>query len=1154
MYKNYTSFYYAIISHRLQQCVRPIVRVMRLTVLLLFTVIMQASAVSYAQNVTLKDHHITLKQLFKEVRRQTGYNVFYQYDQVNTNATIDVDFKNTPLKEVMKKSLSGQQLDFNIYENTVVIEKKDKVNSPTLTVITPAKIDVQGIVLDENGKSLPGVTIVIKGTQISAATDNNGQFFLRNVEEGAVLLISFVGYDNQEIPASAKVTIKLVPKLAELSEVVVVAYGKQKKATLTGAVTQVSGEEVAKSPVTNINNALQGRLPGLQFQQTSGQPGSDGASVNIRGFGSALTIVDGVATDISQLNPNDIESITVLKDGAAAMYGFKAANGAIIVTTKHGKTGAPVLSLDIYRGLQGNAVAYPKLLNAGQFVELSDEAAINIASAQNPNGPLPSLPYSQEDVQKWIAGTAPGYQSTDWHNLIFKNYAPLTNASLSIRGGTDATKYFISGGLLDQGGLLRSNTSKFKRYNFRSNVDFKISKRLKASFNVSGRLENTLAPPGPGITDGGGGTSVVSALIRAYPIYTPYANNNTNYFGATNVIGVNPLATASTQAGYYNNSEGVLNASGTIEYQIPYIDGLTASLNYNYEYDNTNSKTWLKQYSLYNYSPSSGAYNVVSTANSPSNLNQYNYQGGIPSDLQLSLKYDHTFGADHHLTGLLLLQKTKTNSDGYSVQRNFSLDALDQLQLGDILNQTINVNNPFSQTAYMGYAARINYDYKAKYLAEFGGRYDYSWKFPNGAGFFPEISAGWVISKENFFKVPFISNLKLKLSWARTPDDANFNGFNYISGYNYPSGSYLFTAGAPTNGLQVGSYANPNLTWLVGTLYNGGLEWGMWNGMITGEFNVFYRKRTGLPATVQVTYPSVTGINPPQANLNQDNTRGFELQLSFNKKFGDFGLTFSPNVAYSRTRNGFQVNPPAGSAWSNYTGGTAYRNANLGRGYIAIGQFQNQQQINSAPIQDGEGNLTLRPGDIRYKDINGDGVINGDDQTTISRGTFPQLQYGLNTTLSYKGFDLSVLFAGASEFDVNEAAELQDPLFNGSNTFQFFTDRWHHENIFDPNSPWIPGKYPSTIVGGSNNNNQASTFWTKSGTYLRLKTLDLGYSLSKSLLQGTGIGSARFYFSGQNLFILTGVKYLDPENLAGNGRGSFYPIQKVFSLGLNLTF
>ncbi len=1012
---------------------------------------------------------------------------------------------------------------------------------------------IKGRVVDEKGKPTPGVNVRIKGTTKVVSTDIDGNFTLDAVK-GDVLQIVAIGYQNKEIIVNNTADVfNITIKESEegLNEVVVVAYGSQKKATLTGSVTQLAGKDLAEAPIANINNGLQGRLPGLQFQQTSGEPGGDAANINIRGFGSALTIVDGVPTDFTQVNPNDIESITVLKDGAAAMYGFKAANGAIIVTTKRGKMGKPVLSVDAYTGIQGNAIAFPKLVNAGQFVELTNEASIN-AITLNPNTPFvpPVLPYSESEVQKWKDESDANHKSTDWYNEVLKDYAQMSSLNLSVRGGNDLAKYFIGGGILNQEGFLKSGTSKFKRYNLRSNLDMQITERLKVSLNISARLEDRISPPA-GIA--GNNLNVIQTIYRTYPLFAPYANNNPQYFGTTNVPGANAMALASNEAGYNSSTWAVFGASSIIEYKIPYVDGLSAKVNFNYEYKNQNYKNWNKQYSLYGYTPTTDSYIIVSTANNPSSLTQGTFQGGIPSDLQLSLNYERTFNNDHHFTGLLLLQRTKTKEFGFNVSRDFSIDALDQLGLGNTLGQNVGIPSNW-QTAYMGYAGRINYDYKEKYLAEFGGRYDYSWKFPNGGGFFPEVSAGWVISKESFLKSKIINNLKLKASWARIPDDADFGGFNYLSGYNYPSGSYLFNSGAPTNGLQVGSYANPSLTWLVGTLYNVGLEWGLFDHTITGEFNAFYRKRTGLQATVLANYPSVSGLNPPHANLNEDNTRGFELQLGYNKKIGGLTLNISPNVAYSRTKNGYREDAPAGSAWYNYTGATAYRWVNIGRGYVALGQFQSQQDINTSPIQDGKANLTLRPGDIKYEDINGDGVINGDDQTYINRGSFPKIQYGLNIGLTYKGFDFSALFAGAAHFDVTYSGSLQNPFNNGASTFEFFTDRWRHEDVFDPTTPWIPGKYPSTIAGGSDNNKQNSTFWTKDGSYIRLKTLNVGYTLPERLVKKVGVGSARFYVSGQNLLMITGVKYLDPEALAGNTNGNYYPAQRVYSLGVNVGF
>jgi len=1118
-----------------------------------FTLGTQASTV--AQTVNLTKKNASLIEIFREIKKQTGYTIICDANILKNASPVTVTLRNSPLKSALKESLQSNDLDYLIEGESIVIRKSlSKNNAKNIdSNISRSSIQqsVTGTVSDEKGP-LAGVTVSVKGsaTQVTS-TNADGKYTLQIPATNATVVFSIIGYIRSEVNINNRpvIDITLQQEETEMTEVVVVGYGTQKKTTVTGSVAQVSGKEVVKSPVANISNSLQGRLPGLQFQQSSGEPGGDAASINIRGLGNALTIVDGVPTDINQINPNDIESISILKDGAAAIYGFRAANGAVIITTKRGNATKPTFSFDAYTGTQSNAIPYPKLMNAAQYTELQNEAAINLANATASSPILPSLPYSKEEVQKWKDG-GQNYESTDWFNLVFNEYAPQNSINLNVRGGSDNARYFISGGVLNQSGNIKSDNSNFKRYNLRSNIDFKINDHFKASVNLSGRLENRNAPPYK-IT--GVDFNIIQTLTRVHPIYKPYANNNPNYYGITNVPSGNPLAMSDSEAGYNRNTWAVMNASGTLEYSLPYVKGLSAKANFNYEYVNYNSKVWSKQYALYNYNQSAGLYDIASNVNNPTSLSHRNHQQGIPIDVQLSLNYENTFAQDHNFKTLLLMHKTKKNGFGYFVNRNFTLDALDQLAKGDVLNQTLGESTNY-QEAYLGYAARLNYDYKGKYLLEAIGRYDYSWKFPNNAGFFPSVSAGWIITNESFFNVPQINNLKVKGSWAEMPDDEGFGGFIYLSGYNYPSGSYLFSNGTPINGLKIGAPANTALTWVTGNMYNLGLEFGLWDNMLTGEFNLFRRNRTGLQGTRNSTYTSVSGANNPLENLNEDNTRGFEIELGFNKNMNGVKFNISPNFAYSRSMNGFQIDPPAGSAWSNYIDKRTDRWSNIGLGYVALGQFQSHEEINTSPIQDGRANQTLRPGDIKYEDLNGDGVINDDDRKFISRGSFPQIQYGLNLGLEYKNFDFSALFAGAAHFNISYDTELQRPFNNGANSFEMYMDRWRHEDIYDPSSPWIKGKYPSTMAGGTENNNKYSTFWVKNGDYLRLKNLVIGYTLPKTLLSKVGIGNARVYASGQNLFIISGVENMDPEVFANASRGAYYPIQKVYTFGVNIGF
>lgn len=1022
---------------------------------------------------------------------------------------------------------------------------------------------VTGTVKDDAGNPLSGTAITVKGKKTGTQTDLAGKFRL-SVTVGETILVSNVAYENLEMPIDSRNDYEIVlkTKSKELENVVVVAYGTQKKASVTGAIAQVKGDAISKAPVGSVVNALQGKLPGLTFVQQSGQPGSDVGKIDIRGFGNALVIVDGTPSDFSQIDPNEIESISILKDGSAAIYGFKAANGAILVTTKRGTTGKPVISYSGYYGRQ-STTRYPRLMNAGEFTELTDESQIN--------QDLPVV-YGADEVQKWKTGADSLHKSTDWYNSVLRSSAPMAYSNLNVSGGTDVIKYFFSGGYLDQQGLLRSKDTWFKRYNIRSTISAKISKRLTAEMNLSGRFQNTYNP-NTGYTANG----IINILQRTYPTSSLYVNNNPDYLTSTNISNNALAQSRASYSGYNSDQTRTFTGIGTLTYEVPYIQGLNAKLFFSYESDNDNSKGWAKQYALYNYDASTHSYNVAYLGNSPSSLDLFTSQV-VSTDLQFSLNYTHTFASNHHVSGLLLFSRQKSNATNFGASRNFAVDALDQLQLGDLTGQTNYVSSsPFYQTAYQGYSGRLNYDYKGKYLLEASGKYAYSWKFPNNTGFFPGLQVGWKISNEPFFKIQAINNLKLRASWAEMPDDASASGFQYLTGYNYPSGAYVFSNGTVTNGLTPGSLANTTITWQVAHSYNAGLELGLWKNMITAELDVFYRKRTGIPATLSGSLPGTVGASLPQQNLNSDNTRGFELQLAFNKKIGDVSLTVSPNITYTRTKKGIVTHSPYSNSLENYLKNKANRWADEFWGYKAVGQFKTQDEINSWAVQDGQANKTLQPGDVKYLDVNHDGILDSRDQTLIGKGltpdgygnpaTTPKLFYGLNLSATYKQFDISAVFAGASDFDIVLGGAQTQPFANNSNSYAYFTDRWHHADIYDPKSAWIPGRYPATVTNGKNNNNgilsdgqqHPTSFWLQDATYLRLKTIQLAYSLPTKLLTKAGIKDIRFYVAGQNLFLFTKAKYVDPEaptagSTGEGGGGTYYPQQKVITLGLNARF
>ncbi|MBG6234967.1 TonB-linked SusC/RagA family outer membrane protein [Pedobacter sp. CAN_A7] len=1123
---------------------------MKLTLLLLLISLTQLNAKVYSQNITLDEKNATLKKTLQSIRNQTGYLLIYQ-DQVMEKANlVSIKKKNISLTEALNSVFSNQPLSYQILENTIIIKYKP-ISSLNNEPIINAQIKVQGRVVDEANMPLPGASIRVKGSSLTAASNTNGEFSINNVPEDAILVISFIGYETREISVKADLkSIQLNPDNANtLNDVVVVGYGTQKRQNVTAAISQVKGSELAKAPVANLTNSLVGRLPGLRAVQNSGEPGQDGSNIDIRGFGNALVIVDGVPSDFTQIDANEIESFSILKDASAAVYGVRAANGVILVTTKKGGLGKPRINYSTYYGIQNNSTPYPELANAGLFAELTNEGAINAWVKQNNPAAVLSLPFSKEQVSQYKDGTL---ASSDWYNSTIRDNAPQYYQNLNVDGGTEDVKYFFNVGYLDQDAIWKSNSTQFKRYNLRSNLSAKINKRLTAELNLSGRLEDRQAP--------GVASSLIMATIkRESPISPIYANNNPDYLAPSNVQQNSLAQTDSEISGYSSNRKKFFSGIARLTYDLPWVDGLNAKATYSYQNTDTEGKTYIKKYNLYKYNTAANSYDVDYTANDPSNLGVNNNHQDDQA-FQLSLNYAKNFGGKHNLSGLLLFERTSTNTSYLSAYREFLLDNLDELFAGVPTNQSNDGSS--AQIAREGYVGKFNYDYASKYLVEMGFRYDGTYKVApeNRFGFFPNVSVGWRINEENFLKnVTALDNLKLRASFGKVGDDggddpgaANYIiPFRYIPGYNYPANNYQFGSQL-IPGLITSGLTNPLLTWYTSYTSNIGLDVSLWSGKLSASVDVFYRKRTGLLATRLLSLPNTFGAALPQENLNGDNTRGFELELSHKNTVGNWTYSISPNLTFSRSKYGYLEQSEQTNSLNNYQGNMTDRWMNISRGYVSIGQFQNQQEINTSPVQDTQGNKTLLPGDIRYQDINGDGVIDSRDQTVIGRGATPEIFYGLNLNVNFKNFDLSVLLQGAANFNRYYSEELQNPFFNNANSLAMFSDRWHRADLYDTNSAWIPGKYPSTMISGTPNNQRYSTFWMQDATYLRIKNVDLGYTFSKHLTEKIGMRTARIYVSGQNVFTLSKVKFIDPEQ--PNGRGNFYPQQKLWTLGLNVGF
>lgn len=1087
-----------------------------------------------ASTVTMTLRNVTVKQAIVDLQKNTGYSVVIYAKDVDMNRRVSVDARNEKVANVVGQILAGQDVDYEVNGKTIVVSqhKSEPKETARTQKANDKKQKMQGKVVDEMGQPITGASVVDKATNTGTVTDLDGNFSV-DLVPGTELTISYVGYNDFKLKATANMNVQLKPNTQLLSDVVVVGYGSQKKVDVTGSIASVTGKDIARSPMANLTNSIGGKLAGLRVVQRSGEPGNDASNIDIRGYGKALVIVDGMPGSLGQIDPNEIESVTILKDASAAVYGIRAANGVILVTTKRGGTQATKIELNSTFSWQRPTI-YPELCNAAQFVELTDEDLVN-------RGKQPT--YGRENLEKWRAG-GEGYESTDWYDEVVRPWAPQQQYNLNVRGGTEKASYFASLGYLNEGGMWRTNSSNFQRFNFRSNMDVKITDALSASLSLSGQKEQRHSSPWNPFY-------IMASIQQTFPTSHPYANNNPDYYAVTNISARNVKAvTDPSVMGFDKVQNKRFEGTASLNYAFQNIKGLSMKGLFYYRNEDNFRDLFQKKYHYYAYDKAADQYNVVYTGFNPSNLKRavWNLETYM---MQASINYERTFGNLHHVKGLLLSETTKENYRELDGFREFAIDAIPELDNGNDKNKT-NGGNSW-QEGRIGYVGRVDYDYAGRYLVEFSFRYDGSSKFAKEKrwGFFPSVSAGWRISEEAFMKKysNVLDNLKLRASWGRLGDDEAVEGFQYLEGYTYPYSSYILGSEVIRTVVPKG-LANRNITWYTSDIYNFGLDFDLWHGKLSGTVELFYRHRDGLLATRAESLPSTFGAKLPQENLNSDSNRGFEVQLSHHNKIGELSYDISGNVSYTRAMYNHVERNASLNDNDNWRNNTNNRYKNIWWGYKYIGQFQSEAEIASSPVQDGNGNLTLVPGDLKYEDFNNDGVIDGNDVQLIGRGTTPEIMYGLTLSGQWKGFDLTVFFQGAANFNALLTNDMAHPLYNGSNTPTAFLDRWHHEDLYDTSSPWIPGKYPSTYASGKQNNRYVSSFWLQNASYLRLKEFQLGYTLPKSLIQHIGLENVRVFVSGFNLFTFTGMDLLDPE--AAGGPSRYYPQQKVISLGFNV--
>lgn len=1088
-----------------------------------------------AQGITLKYSDITVKQAMDELKKESGYSFVFSSMDVDTQKKISVSVENKDIKEAVRQILRGQDLAFEVKGKNIILKKI----LPNKSNEIGQKGKVTGVVLDVNGEPIIGANVVEKGTTNGTITDLDGRYSLEVSSNRCALQISYIGYLTQDIAVGGKseLNISLREDAQKLDEVVVVGYGVQKKASVTGSVASLQAKDISSVKTPNVTNALAGKLPGLRAVQRSGAPGDDAASIDIRGFGSALVIVDGVERDFAQIDANDIESISILKDASAAVYGFKGANGVILVTTKKGETSKPKISYNGYYGLQ-QVTRYPELFDAYEYASLYNEAQMNVGV---------KAPFSQEELNKYKEGNDPAYPNTNWWELATRKSSPQMYHNLSVSGGAEKVKYYFSLGYTSQEGIWVSKDQNYQKYNVRSNINAEITKGLTVALQLSGRLDTRNKPYDQ---------SVFKAILKALPNMPVYANNTAPYYQDTG-DNANPMQIInSSEVGYDKRDRREFNGSLTLNWDLPWVKGLSVKALLAYDYNNVFTKQWFKEYYEYQYDEINEAYKK-STRHALSTLDSKAENSFMPTQ-QYSISYQNTFGK-HDVGALFLWEMKNYRKDWISAYRQFYVGAIDQMKAGDSTNKNNDGNAEAS--AHEGLVGRVNYAYASKYLAEVSFRYDGSYKFAPGHrwGFFPAVSLGWRISEESFFKenISFMDNLKIRGSYGKVGDEGDFDAFQYLSGYKYPSGSYVLGADGLSNGVEDRGLPNLNLTWYESTTANIGFEAQALNGLISAEFDYFERRRQGLLADRLLTLPTSFGKKLPQENLNSDRTRGFEIVLGHRNKIGKVSYNVSANFTTTRVLNRYIERAQSGNMYDDWRNNTNERYKSITWGYEALGQFQDFEEILNAPIQDGNGNKSLLPGDIRFKDINGDGLIDNKDEKPIGHSDTPSIYYGMNISVDWNGFDFTAFFQGAAGHEVKVSDTFTDPFIQQGlgNGVVFWQDRWHRENPEDVNSAWIPGNMPAVRPTGFSLNNASSTWTLLKADYLRLKTIELGYTLPKAWLSKAGLENVRIYVNSYNPLTITRgglMKYMDPEN--SNVFLQYYPQMKSYNFGINLTF
>lgn len=1079
----------------------------------------------YAQQqvVQLPEKEITLKEVFKQIEKQTQLSVDYNHSKVSELMDKKVVLSDGDVNSVLEKALAGTGLTYS-FEGDHIIISVAQAQTPS----SGKKKTVSGTVVDTKGEPMIGATIQEKGTTNGIVTDFDGNFTL-TVSEGAMLSVSYLGYQTQEMPAKGTgLKIKLKEDAEVLDEVVVIGYGTTSAKKMVSAVTAVKGEKLQDLPFANVASTLQGRASGVVIQNEGGEPGSN-PKISIRGGGTPLYVIDGVIStdgwEFQTLNPNDIESISVLKDAASlAVYGSRAADGIVMVKTKEGRKGKRSITY-AFNAQYSQPAVLPDKIDSYTFAELQNYAAWNDGLGEYSQ-------FSREELDIIRNHTDPiKYPDTDWYDLGLKNVAPEYRHSLSMTGNQKDVNYYLSLSLFDQGSLYTSDALNYSRYNLRSNVNTTFEEiGLKVSANINGAYEKKKYPSF-------GSGSIWGHLQSKTPLELAY-----NADGTLSTVSDNPLMEMDERSGYNKNDGLYMNAQFVADWAVPWVKGLSFGSMFNYRLNSSHVKTMSARAPQYNQD------GTLLDVTKPT-LKEEAYFGDSYS-FELSASYLRTFANVHSIDAKFVFTTAENNGSYFgAMRRDYLSTNVDQLFAGSSISMTNSGNA--DEGGRMGLVGRLKYDYASRYYIEGSFRYDGSDNFAPGHrwGFFPSVALGWDITEEPFFKRLNLKNvnlLKLRGSYGQIGTESGVNRFGYLSTYSMVENA-ICIGGELLSGFNEGKLVYPELlSWYTRNSLNYGLDMAFFNHRLKGSADYFfYVTKGGLISPVD-RYTTPLGAALPQIKSDTEHRReGFELNLNWSDELPS-GLRYSVGTNMTYYNNLYVKNQ--GEALSTtmnpYKRGT-HQTDYYGIVYLDNGLYQTPEQVIGYPRRLASTETKL--GDIAYQDVNGDGKIDGEDQVRYGMPTAPHFTYGVDFMLFYKGFTLSGLLYGTGKrymdfpYDTKKGESIHS-------VYQYQLDYWREDN----RDAMFPRMSQNALPNGGNNA-ESSTFWIKNASFLRLKNLSLEYDFKYKLLKNVKwLNMCKVNVTGSNLFTISGVKdYWDPE-AASTGGG--YPVQRVYSLGVTVGF